>query len=313
MIHKHLFGPVPSRRLGLSLGIDLVPFKTCSLDCIYCECGRTTNLTNRISEYVPTDEVIAELEDYLKNNPRLDHITFSGSGEPTLHGGIGRIISFIKKNYPQYKIALLTNSMLLHDKTVQNDIRDVDLVLPSIDAISEENFRKINRPCEGINYTGVLDGIIDFKKKFKGKMWVEVFIIRGINDSDEETGLFKNYFERLKPDLIQLNSLDRPGTEEWVKKAGREILMAIKDKLSMFNVEIIAKYDAASKGTAGKGDPNETIVATVKRRPCTFDDLLKGTNIEPIELSHRLNDLLEKKIISVVTGDRGDFYLITEK
>jgi wyosine [tRNA(Phe)-imidazoG37] synthetase (radical SAM superfamily) len=311
MIHKHLFGPVPSRRLGFSLGVDLLPFKTCSLDCIYCECGATTNLTNVISEYVPTNEVIRELDDYLKKKPVLDYITFSGSGEPTLHSGIGKIINFLKTDYPDYKIALLTNGMLLFDKKVQTDIKDVDLILPSIDAISIESFRKINRPCDNIDYKKVLDGIIDFKKTFKGIMWVEVFIVPGINDNNEEIKLFKEYFTKLKPDMIQLNSLDRPGTEDWVKKADKSILEKIKKQLSPLNVQIIAKYKHKSEEEHISLEKiNEKIISILTRRPSTFDDLLIGLNIEPIELNKHLNYLLEKNLIEIVIKERGEFYKI---
>jgi wyosine [tRNA(Phe)-imidazoG37] synthetase (radical SAM superfamily) len=310
MIHKHLFGPVPSRRLGMSLGIDLLPFKTCSLDCIYCECGATTNLTDVIKEYIPTDDVITELKDYLKNDPKLDYITFSGSGEPTLHNGIGRIISFLKESYPQYKIALLTNSMGLYDERIREAVKDVDLILPSIDAVSVDAFNKINRPCAGIDYKKVLDGIIDFKKIFKGKMWVEVFIVHGINDNDKEIELFKNYFTRLNPDLIQLNSLDRPATEDWVKKADKEILIKIREKLLPLNVEIIAKYDLKHESKTIKENLDEKIISAIKRRPETFDDLLETLNIEPVELNIHLTGLLEKGIIVTVNKDRGEFYKI---
>lgn len=310
MIHKHLFGPIPSRRLGISLGIDLLPFKTCSLDCIYCECGSTTNLTNIISEYIPTNEVLKELDDYLKNKPKLDYITFSGSGEPTLHSGIGKIIDFLKTNYSHYKIALLTNGMLLFNKEVQSNIKDIDLILPSIDAISIEAFRKINRPCADIDYKNVLDGIIDFKKTFKGIMWVEVFIVHGINDNDEEIKLFKEYFIKLKPDMIQLNSLDRPGTEDWVKKADRSILEKIKEQLSPLNVQIIAKYDHKTESHINLEKVNEKIISILKRRPCTFDDLLTSLNIEPIELNRHINYLQEQNLIEIIIKDRGEFYRI---
>ena len=147
---KYLFGPVNSRRLGISLGVDLVPHKTCSLNCVYCECGDTTTLTSAIAEYVPTGDVIAELDGYLSGSPRLDVVTFSGSGEPTLHAGIGKILRHLKERYPQYKVAVLTNGTLLHDPGVRKSIAMADIVVPSLDAVGPEAFARICRPAAGI-------------------------------------------------------------------------------------------------------------------------------------------------------------------
>ena len=146
MKYKHLFGPVPSRRLGLSLGIDPIPYKTCSFDCVYCECGATTKLTAARKEYIPVDEIISELDSFLSSNPTLDYITFSGSGEPTLNIGIGRVISYLKKNFSQYKIAVLTNSSLFSDPEVREELLLADVIMPSLDAVSENVFQKITDP-----------------------------------------------------------------------------------------------------------------------------------------------------------------------
>ena len=145
-MYNYLFGPVPSRRLGISLGVDLVPHKTCSLNCIYCECGRTTNLTIERKAYVPTETVLAELKTFLEPKPKLDYITFSGAGEPTLHSGIGEIVKFLKTNFPNYKIALLTNGTLFYQPELIKEVKSIDLILPSLDAASDLVFRKLNRP-----------------------------------------------------------------------------------------------------------------------------------------------------------------------
>ncbi|ACL69859.1 radical SAM protein [Halothermothrix orenii] len=235
---KYIFGPVLSRRLGKSLGIDLIPFKTCSLDCVYCECGKTDKLTLERKEYVPTEEVINELKKYLYNRPKLDYITFSGSGEPTLHKGIGEIISFLKDNYPEYKVALLTNSTLLYRNQVISEIKGCDLIVPSLDAVSEEIFQKINRPVSGLNAELIVKGLINLRKNYNGKMWLEIFIIPDLNDNKKELMLFKEAINRIKPDKIQLNVLDRPGTENWVKRIPEERLMEIAEYLGD-NVEVI--------------------------------------------------------------------------
>ncbi|MDK2863513.1 MAG: hypothetical protein PWQ46_1223, partial [Methanomicrobiaceae archaeon] len=192
MAYRYLFGPVPSRRLGISLGIDLVPHKTCSFNCIYCECGQTTDLTCERREYVPTNRVIAELDDFLATAPDLDYVTFAGSGEPTLHSGIGEIISFIKDRYPRYRVAVLTNSALFTDPDVRAALMRADLVVPSLDAVSEEVFVKINRPSPGITAGQVLEGLLDFAREYTGEVWLEIFIVPGVNDTDKELRLLKD-------------------------------------------------------------------------------------------------------------------------
>ena len=188
---KYCFGPVNSRRFGISLGVDLVPYKTCSLNCVYCECGETTTATSTIDEYVPTDDVIAELDEYLSGAPRLDVVTFSGSGEPTLHAGIGRIIRHIKKRFPQYRVVVLTNGTMLWDRHVRLSIAEADIVVPSLDAVSPGAFARICRPTDDITPGKVVDGLIEFRKEFRGKLYLEIFIVPGVNDTIEELAMLK--------------------------------------------------------------------------------------------------------------------------
>ncbi len=165
-MYKHLFGPVPSRRLGMSLGVDLVPKKVCSLNCVYCEVGRTTTLTIDRKEYIKYSEVMEELTNYFNNNPDPDYITFSGYGEPTLNIRIGDIIQFIKQNKPDIPIAILTNGTLLYDKKVREELMDADVVLPSLDAATEKVFLKINRPPKTLTLDKYIQGLITFGKEF---------------------------------------------------------------------------------------------------------------------------------------------------
>ncbi len=235
---KYIFGPVLSRRLGKSLGIDLIPYKTCPLDCIYCECGKTDNLTIERKEYVPTEEVIEELDGYLKNQPDIDYITFAGSGEPTLHKEISKIIDFIKSNYPEYKIALITNAILFPDSSVIEEIKKVDLIIPSLDAISQSVFEKINRPASNIKSSDIIKGLKNLRKEYNGELWLEIFIVPGINDTADELQLFRDTIEVISPDKIQINSLDRPGTEDWVNKSKKSELSKIRAFLKNNNQNI---------------------------------------------------------------------------
>jgi len=308
MKYKHLFGPVPSRRLGLSLGIDPIPYKTCSFDCVYCECGATTNLTSTRKEYIPVDEIISELDSFLSNNPTLDYITFSGSGEPTLNIGIERIITFLKKKFPQYKIAVLTNSSLFSNPEVRKELLLADVIMPSLDAVSYNISQKINRPVKGIIPVDIIQGLISFRREFPGKIWLEIFIIPGINDTDEEIEKFHAVLKKINPDLIQLNSIDRPGTENWVVPADEETLVKIKKKFEYLPVVTISNYQKREKVKSYNFKIEDAILATISRRPCTADDLSEILDIHLAELNKYLDALHEKDMIEAVKRPRGLFF-----
>ncbi len=187
---------------------------------------------------MPTAEVTAELDKYLQSNPNIDYLTFSGSGEPTLHSGLGQIIDFIKETYPRYKISLLTNSTLFPQEGVIKEVKDLDLIVPSLDAVSEDIFNKINRPISGVRAAEIIKGLESLRASFAGQLWLEIFIIPGINDHREELQLFKNALQRIRPDKIQLNSLDRLGTENWVPPVEQKDLDLIAQYLGN-NIEIV--------------------------------------------------------------------------
>ncbi|MBN2403561.1 MAG: radical SAM protein [Spirochaetes bacterium] len=307
---KHLFGPVISRRLGISLGIDLLISKTCSLDCIYCECGKTKNLTTKIREYVPTEDVIIQLREFLKDRPKLDVITFAGSGEPTLHNGIGKIIKFIKTEYPEYKIAVLTNSTLFYLKKVRKSILDADIIIPSLDAASEETFKKISRPEKSIRVNKIINGLTALRKEYKNSIILEIFIITGINDNKNELDLLKNACLKISPDLIQLNTLDRPGTEKWIEPASEEKLMEIKTFFRPLKVQIIQNHNYITK-RSNKGHVNipDAVISSLSRRPSTIEDLSLSLGINLKDVKKIINALLEKgAIISEKSVTRGIFY-----
>ncbi|MDO8842543.1 radical SAM protein, partial [Methanocalculus sp.] len=222
-----LFGPVRSRRLRNSLGIDLVPDNTCSLDCVYCECGKTRNLSLRRAEYAPTDEILDELNHFLSTDPEIDFITLGGTGEPTLHSGISSILTSIKKEHPTYQTAVLTNSTLLHNPEVRSELSTADLILPSLDAVTREVFQKINRPAPGIYPEKMIQGLIDLRQEYKGQIWLEIFLIPNQNTTEEELHLLREAAMWIKPDRVHLNSLNRSGTEPWVAPLPDEDLMRI--------------------------------------------------------------------------------------
>lgn len=310
LMNKYLFGPVPSRRLGISLGIDLVPLKTCTFDCVYCECGRTTQKTLKRKEYVSTDAVIEELEDFLKTKPELDYITFSGSGEPLLNSQIQRIISYIKTHYPQYKIALITNSSLFYDKSIVKNVLEVDVIMPSLDCVSQEVFYRINRPIKGLFMDQIIDGLLELTKQFKGQIYLEIFIVPGLNDTQEELRLIVEKTKLIDPDEVQLNYLDRPGTEAWVRSPDPNELKPIIDCFKGLPVKSIEHFQSRNKVPSYSSNIEDRILTTIKRRPCTVEDLSQFLNINRIEINKYIQLLLDKNLIKTQTLDRGVFILI---
>ncbi len=311
--YKYLFGPVPSRRLGMSLGVDLVPKKVCSLNCIYCEVGKTTRLTTKRDEYIPSDKIITELRNYFAINPAPDYITFSGYGEPTLNSALGKIIRFIKKNQPDIPVAVLTNGTLLFKEEVQKELLQADLVLPSLDAATPETFKKINVPARELNIQTCIEGLVDFRKKFAGKMWLEVFILPGYNDNREELSELKKAIQKISPDQVQLNTLDRPGWYEKIRPATHGELQQIIDFWQLGNATIIAKAPARKKIVSYRKDMESAILGTIDRRPCTADDLAQilGTHIN--EINKYLDTLEQDQKIEHIHQDRGVFYQSKKK
>lgn len=308
MKYKHLFGPVPSRRLGISLGVDLVPHKVCSLNCVYCEVGRTTNLTITRKEYIPLDSILQELENYLSQSPELDYITFSGAGEPLLHNGIGIVINFLKTNYPQYKLALLTNSTLLTEKNVREEIKQLDLILPSLDAVSDLVFKKLNRPHHKLDNSKIIESLIQFKKEYHIKMWLEVFIVPGLNDSLEELQKLKKALTAIQPEEIQINTLDRPGTENWVEPESETRLQEIKELWEPLPVKIIAKFRSRKKVHSYHKNIEEQIMETIRRRPCTEIDLSEILGLHINEINKYLSSLLHEGKLKTKEEKRGTFF-----
>lgn len=307
-MYKYLFGPVPSRRLGISLGVDLVPKKVCSLDCVYCEAGETTRHTTERKEYIQYDKVTAELEDYFLNNPDPDYITFSGSGEPTLNSRIGDVIRFVKRLKPMIPVAVLTNGTMLYDKNVQEELMEADLLMPSLDAASKEVFERINRPAAKLLFERYIQGLIGFSTKFKGKIWLEVFILPGYNDSEQELQELRRIIEKIEPDSVQINTLDRPGVVDNIRAATHDELERVVSSWGLNNVEIIAAVKQRKKIQSYRKDAESAILETIARRPCTIDDLEKILGMPVVEINKYLDVLeAENKVVSV-RQDRGLFY-----
>ncbi|WP_170302166.1 radical SAM protein [Desulfosarcina widdelii] len=285
-----------------------MPHKTCTLDCVYCECGATTHLTLRRKEYVSVDRVMAELHRYLSHNEKIDYITFSGSGEPTLNDGIGEIIQFLKSDYPEFKVAVLTNSTLFDQRSVREQVKNADVVMASLDAGTDDRFRQINRPHPQLDLKGIVDGVSAFGKMFDGRLILEYFAVRNVNDSDDDLYRLKEILRRIDSKGIVVNTLDRPGTQGWVRPVESNRLRIISEFLG--NAEVV-KYPSCNQpvGERRHGDLMARLVDTVRRRPYTARDVsqIMGLDVETVKpMLDRLvasNRLVSKRM------DRGLFYL----
>lgn len=312
MKKQFLFGPVPSRRLGLSLGVDLVRPKCCSLDCVYCESGETTELTTRRCEAAPAAAVIAELDEFLKERPALDFITFSGAGEPTLNSGIGEVAAFLKRNYPEYRICLLTNATLFLDPAVRRELREIDLAVPSLDASNEAEFQRINRPAPGLTLPGLLEGLRLFCREFPGEVVLEIFIVPGVNDSDASIARFAAIVKELKVAKVQLNTLDRPACVDWVKPSTaentRRFIAALEPLVPVEAVGPFRYRSAALRQPVPDSELDRRILALAARRPVTAADLESSLGIAPETVRRQLDELLRRGALESERQARGEFF-----
>lgn len=307
-MYKHLFGPVPSRRLGMSLGVDLVPHKVCSFNCIYCECGATTQHTVERKEYVSFEEIITELDDFFKSNEKPDYITFSGAGEPTLNIHIGEVINHIKKNYSAVPVAVLTNASLFHDPKVREELLQAELILPSLDAATEKAFKKIDRPNKNLKLNEYIQGLIQFSNEFNGNIWLEVMILPGFNDDLENLNGLKEAILKINPEKVQLNTLDRPGAVDKIRAASRLELQNIIDIWNIENVEIIASSVTRKHNKSFRKDTENAVLETISRRPCTLNDLENMLDMHVNEINKYLDTLDQEGKIETYRQERGIFY-----
>jgi wyosine [tRNA(Phe)-imidazoG37] synthetase (radical SAM superfamily) len=283
---EYAYGPVPSRRLGRSLGIDLVPFKVCTYDCIYCQLGRTTNKTIHRKEWVPSDVVIDHLKSKLDYRP--DYITLAGSGEPTLHSGIDDLIFRIKE-ITDIPVAVLTNGSLLWMPDVRNSLKAADIVLPSLDAGSDQLFQYVNRPHSDIIFSKMLEGLVKFREEFTGKYWLEVFLLGGVTTIEAQVNILSHCINLICPDKVQVNTVTRPPAEDFAEPVPQKTLEAITNRLYK-NVEVIADYESIHEQ---QDFPirRKDVLTLLKRRPCSVEDIAEGLGLHRNEVVKYIEEL----------------------
>ncbi len=300
-----IFGPVPSRRLGRSLGIDVIPPKTCSFDCIYCESGPTTHLSLKRQNFADPAEVLKELDQFFRRFPKgADALTFSSAGEPTLYAMLGELIGEIKGRYPAIPLVVLTNGSLLHDAGVRKDLLKADRVVPSLDAATPEVFARINRPHPMLGLPEILEGLRAFGREYRGLFHIEIMLVAGVNDSPEQLSALALAAEKTGADRIELNTVVRPPACAGTRGLSEEEMKRAASYFKTQRTEIIGVFGGRG-AEAGKSDIAARILETIERRPCTIPELAASLGIAEGELeieSRRLRD--EARLAFVAFGGK---------
>ncbi|HEX9934676.1 MAG TPA: radical SAM protein [bacterium] len=305
-LYRHVYGPVPSKRLGRSLGVDLVPFKTCTYDCIYCQLGRTTIKTAEPKAYDTSEVICSELERKLSFGPPPDYISLAGSGEPTLNAGIGELIAKIK-GMTSIPVAVLTNGSLLWRDEVRAAIMAADLILPSLDAGDEDMFQYVNRPHRDISFERMITGLGDFVRVYPGVVWLEVFLLAGVTAIPSEIRKIDALLCKIRPKRVQLNTVTRPPAEEFAYAVSEDQMESLK-KLFTETVEIISRRAPAESPDLQTGQSRADILSLLRRRPCTLEGVSSGLAMQPGEAVKHLDTLCRKGAVTVVHTRDGIFY-----
>lgn len=266
--YKYLFGPVPSRRMGISLGVSPIPERTCSYSCVYCQLGRTKHMQSERKMFFPVQDILDEFIHYQKNLPKLDVVSVVGEGEPTLYSRLGELIAELKK-LTTVPVAVITNGSLLADKKVQEDLMQADIVLPSMDACNEKTFRKINRPYYTVNFEDAQKGLIEFSHTYTGQLWLEIMFVAGINDTRDCLDEFAAMLPQIKYDRVYINTPVRPPAEAFVKAPGKEFIQEAVTRLSAISIDMLSSGSFFSDVT----DTYEAVKSICKRHPMNSFEL----------------------------------------
>lgn len=302
--YKHLFGPVPSRRLGRSLGVDMTPFKTCSLDCVFCQLGRTTNKTVQRAEYVPAAEVEAEIEGWLKEGGNADYMTLSGSGEPTLHTRFGELLQFARAR-TAIPTALLSNGTLFWQPEVRKAAQRADIVKVSLSAWDQNSFERINRPHPDLRFRQIVEGYRAFRNEFRGKFWLEVFLIPGMNSSRQEVKKIAALARAICPDEIHLNTAVRPPAEQSIVALPHSNMESLAG-LFFPSAKVVAEFSSTISPNVIANEA--TILEMLRRRPCTAQQISRVFGMHLNEVSKHLGKLTRTGEICVQGSEPSPYY-----
>lgn len=302
---KRVFGPVNSRRLGLSLGVDLTPFKTCTYNCIYCQLSATNRFTMRRDSFFDPNSVFEEVKAALEGDRRPDFITFSGSGEPTLSTDLGPLIDRIKK-YIDIPVCVITNSSLLWMKDVAEEVARADLIIPSLDAASEKVWQAINCPVPEASFVFMLDGIRRFCRSYKGRIWLEIMLIAGINDHDAELKKLAQFSRGLGVEKIQINTAERPPRQSDVKAVPHDRLVEIASSYDFgAPVEVLTRHKPKEAKRAD-GELSQVILELLQRHPASIEEVAASLGYSQREVRGALELLLKQRRVETTPPGEGE-------
>lgn len=295
---QYVFGPVLSRRLGRSLGIDVVPFKACTYDCVYCQLGRTTIHTTERKEYVPLDDVLAQAEDKVRRGPRPDYVTLAGSGEPTLYSRLGELIAGLQAR-TGCSVAVLTNGSLVACPEVRRGLAQADLLMPSLDAALPAEFAAVNRPVAGIGLAAIIDGLTALRSESDAHFWLEILLVRGLNDSGVHIDALVNAAARVRPERLQLTTVVRPAKAGDAAPLDKEELDAAAQRFRQVLDPLGIPVDAVGAEEPHAAAPSDAqatlgdVRALLQRHPCSIDDVAWGLEIPVKQAAAHVEALLE--------------------
>jgi len=305
---KYTYGPVPSRRLGLSLGVDVVPRKVCTYNCIYCQVGKTTLHTTERREYIPARSILDDVRESLKDwGDKVDYIAISGSGEPTLNSKLGEIIRGIKE-MTSLPVAVLTNGSLLHLDEVRRDLLEADVVMQSLDAVTPQVFHTLNRSHPTLDVKRVIEGLVEFRKEFKGRIWLEILFCRGVNDDWAEIEKLKETIRVIQPDKVQLNTVMRPSVEDFAYPVSPGRMEQIREALGE-GAEVISEFEGRGHEVPWP-DLEERVIQLIERRPVTPEDLARTLSVHDLEITKILDGLTKQGKIKYRVFNRRLYYEI---
>jgi len=303
-----VYGPVPSRRLGLSLGVDITPCKTCTLDCVYCQLGRTTDLTVQRTGYFNAEEIAEEIEQLAKVR-KPDYVTFSGSGEPTLNTNLGKMIELVKKRTGM-AVAVITNSTLVSESDVRKEIELADVLLPSLDAATDEVFQQINRPHSILKIEQIIEGLARLREEYTGKIWLEVMVVKGINDTNKEIKQIRKAIDRIQPDRIDINTPVRPPSED-IKPPSSSRLRHIQEIFGE-NSQLIGNFVPRVE-TGGISNAESLILEMVRRRPVTLKDISGSLGMNLGEAAKYVGILIQEGKVNETFHGSERYFVACEK
>jgi len=280
------YGPVPSRRLGRSLGVSPIPAKTCSYTCVYCQLGRTTNLTSTRKRFYPREDILTEIIQRGKDS-RFDYVTFVGDGEPTLCKDLGWLIEETKKNL-HARTAVITNGSMLFREDVRSDLKHAEVVMPTLDAGNEKTFRAVNRPHRSITFDTMLQGLIDFRREFSGQLWLEVMLVKGLNDTGQELPSIAKVVDMVAPDRVYIVTPIRPPAETWVEPPTPETILMAQELVEKA-IPIVGR-ESGQFDFEGLGDARRAILEIGSRHP------LRQEQASEIEDAFNVSGIVDKML-----------------